>query len=123
MGKPAGKLPPLAWEVLPSFSRKVLRLTCKIPRGFVASYGALAGVLGVPQGGRAVGAVMAANPFPLLVPCHRVVCSDGRLGGYSLGVKFKEELLRREGVKMVRVRGEVKAEKSCFLSWERLKGD
>lgn len=80
-----------------AFQRKVLRAVSTIPSGEVRTYQSIAKQIGSPRAARAVGAALAANPFPLVIPCHRVICSDGSLGGYSGGVKIKQRLLRREG--------------------------
>jgi O-6-methylguanine DNA methyltransferase len=85
---------PLATAHLPTYTKKVLKATQKIPVGYVTSYGAIAQTVG--GGPRAVGNIMAGNPFAPIVPCHRVVKSDFRLGGYGFGLKVKIELLRRE---------------------------
>jgi len=83
---------------LTDFSTKVLKQTCKIPRGKVATYSVLAAKLGTPRAARAVGTALANNPFPIIIPCHRVVRADGGLGGFGGGLKMKRELLDREGV-------------------------
>lgn len=80
------------------FQQKVLFLVSKIKRGRVTTYKAIAEKL--KSGPRAVGRAVGANPRPIIVPCHRVVMSDGRLGGYSGGIKNKMLLLGREGVKV-----------------------
>ena len=80
------------------FTRRVLTADHAIPRGRVMTYGGLAARLGVPGGGRAVGNVMARNPFPLIIPCHRVVGSDGGLHGFGGGLPMKMALLTMEGV-------------------------
>jgi methylated-DNA-[protein]-cysteine S-methyltransferase len=80
------------------FQQSVLRAQHAIPRGAVSTYGLIAAHVGAPGGARAVGNVMAGNPFPLIVPCHRTVLSDLRLGGFQSGVKMKRALLEREGV-------------------------
>ncbi len=80
------------------FARRVLERTFAIPRGAAATYGGLARACGHPGAARAVGAVMAGNPFPLCVPCHRVVRSDGSLGGFGGGLAMKRALLESEGV-------------------------
>jgi methylated-DNA-[protein]-cysteine S-methyltransferase len=80
------------------FHRRVLLATHGISRGFVASYGGVAAHLGCPGGARAVGNAMATNPFPLIIPCHRVVRSDFTLGSYGGGVEMKRALLEQEGV-------------------------
>jgi methylated-DNA-[protein]-cysteine S-methyltransferase len=83
---------------LSGFSAKVLKITCKIPRGKVATYSWLAAKLSSPGAARAVGTALANNPFPIVIPCHRVVRADGSLGGFGGGLKMKRELLDREGV-------------------------
>ncbi len=80
------------------FTRRVLMADQAIPRGRVMTYGGLAVALGVPGGARAVGNVMAGNPLPLVIPCHRVVRSDGNLGGFGGGLPMKKALLTMEGV-------------------------
>ncbi len=79
---------------LPAYTKKVLKTTEAIPLGYVTSYGAIAKAAG--GGPRAVGNIMASNPFAPLVPCHRVVRSDFTLGGYGFGLKIKIQLLGRE---------------------------
>ncbi len=81
-----------------SFQEKVLFLAKKIPRGRVATYGEIARILKTSP--RAVGQALHANPCPIKIPCHRVVKSDGSLGGYSGGIKKKIALLEQEGVKI-----------------------
>ena len=80
------------------FQRRVLLAEHKIPRGRVSSYGRIAGSLGVPHGARAVGTALASNPFPIIIPCHRTVRSNGDLGGFGGGLKMKRALLELEGV-------------------------
>ncbi|MHA2140549.1 MAG: methylated-DNA--[protein]-cysteine S-methyltransferase [Candidatus Thorarchaeota archaeon] len=75
---------------------QVVRATLSIPRGETATYGEVARKAGLPGAARFVGNVMSTNRLYPLVPCHRVVSSQG-LGGYGLGIKKKIELLRREG--------------------------
>lgn len=83
-----------ATEHLPAYTQRVLQAVYLIPVGYVTSYGALAKVAG--GSARAVGNVMAANPFALVVPCHRVVRANFTLGGYSGGLNVKMALLKRE---------------------------
>lgn len=83
---------------LAPFRCRVLAETGRIPRGKVRTYGSLAAAAGHAGAARAVGAVMAANPFPLAIPCHRVVRSDGSLGGFGGGLALKRALLEREGI-------------------------
>lgn len=88
----------LDFEDIGGFERRVLLADHQIPRGRVMTYGGLAVKVGVPGGARAVGNVMAGNPFPLIIPCHRVIRSDGSLGGFGGGLPMKKALLEREGV-------------------------
>jgi methylated-DNA-[protein]-cysteine S-methyltransferase len=81
------------------FARRVLQKNGEIPRGRVMTYGGLAASLGVPGGARAVGNVMAGNPFPLVIPCHRVIQSGGSLGGFGGGLSMKRSLLAMEGIR------------------------
>ncbi len=79
------------------FQQAVWLATREIPHGRTRSYGWLAARAGKPQAARAVGQAMAANPWPIIVPCHRVVSSSGYLSGYQGGLDMKEQLLRLEG--------------------------
>jgi methylated-DNA-[protein]-cysteine S-methyltransferase len=72
----------------------------QIPYGEVISYGELARRIGKPQASRAVGAANGANPIPIVLPCHRVIGSNGKLTGYGGGLPIKEALLRLEGVRL-----------------------
>lgn len=78
------------------FQLAVWRELLRIPYGEVRSYGEVARAIGRPRAVRAVGAANGANPLPLLVPCHRVVASGGRLGGYGGGLELKRRLLALE---------------------------
>ncbi|MFF1646976.1 methylated-DNA--[protein]-cysteine S-methyltransferase [Streptomyces sp. NPDC058240] len=89
----------LDWSLTSGFNRQVLReLATGVPYGTVVGYGDLAGRLGQPGAAQAVGVAMASNPLPVVVPCHRVVESDGGLGGFGGGVETKRQLLALEGV-------------------------
>ncbi|HEV8386067.1 MAG TPA: MGMT family protein [Nitrososphaera sp.] len=70
----------------------------KIPRGKVTTYGDIAKIIGRPTASRAVGRILNKNPNPVKVPCHRVVMSDGTIGGYAFGKSRKKELLESEGL-------------------------
>jgi len=89
----------LNMKKLSGFSAKVLKETCKIPQGKVSTYSGLAAKVVSPRAARAVGTALANNPFPLVIPCHRVVRSDGSLGGFGGGLIMKKELLDKEGIK------------------------
>lgn len=90
---------PLDLGLLTAFQRKVLMTVMGVPRGEVTTYGDLAKRIGRPKAARAVGQALGSNPIPIVIPCHRVLASDGSLGGYSgrEGVKTKEKLLQLEG--------------------------
>ena len=87
------------WSLLPGgFRGRALRACHAIPRGEVITYAELARQAGSPGAARAAGSAMAANPLPVVIPCHRVVRSDGGLGDYSAGgSREKRRMLRAEG--------------------------
>ncbi|MCL8010719.1 methylated-DNA--[protein]-cysteine S-methyltransferase [Streptomyces sp. AS02] len=90
---------PLDWSLISGFNRDVLReLAAGVPYGTVVGYGDLAGRVGQPGAAQAVGMAMGANPLPVVVPCHRVVESDGGIGGFGGGLETKRKLLALEGV-------------------------
>ena len=82
------------------FQKKVWLAISKIPKGKVITYKELATQIGKPKAVRAVGNAVGANPFPIDIPCHRVVRTNGELGGYSGkgGIKTKIKLLKSEGI-------------------------
>jgi O-6-methylguanine DNA methyltransferase len=84
---------------LTRFQRSVLDVACRIAPGQVWTYQRIAEELGRPRSSRPVGGALARNPIPIVIPCHRVIASDGSLGGYSggSGLKAKQWLLRLEG--------------------------
>lgn len=93
---------PIELNGLPQFTRTVLELLRQVPPGEVVTYGELAARAGSPKAARAVGSVMARNPLPIIIPCHRVVAAGGGLGGFAGDTKgealaLKESLLRYEG--------------------------
>jgi methylated-DNA-[protein]-cysteine S-methyltransferase len=85
-------------DLCSAFQRKVLLAEYGIPRGNVSTYKLIANTLGNPNGARAVGTALATNPFPVVIPCHRAIRSDGSLGGYQGGLKMKRRLLEMEGI-------------------------
>jgi len=78
------------------FEIRVLKATLKIPFGKTRSYKWVAKEIGLPKAVRAVGAALKKNPYPLIIPCHRVVKSSGEIGGYALGKKLKAYLIALE---------------------------
>lgn len=88
----------LGWEICSPFQKKVLIAEYGIPRGRVSTYGRIARHIGYGRAPRAVGRALATNPFPIVIPCHRAVQADGRLGGFRGGIPMKRALLRLEGI-------------------------
>jgi len=79
---------------------KIYRKLLQVPSGYVTTYGELAKAINLKNGQRAVGQIMKNNPFPIIVPCHRVVKSDGTVGGYAYGIERKKHMLLKEGLKI-----------------------
>jgi O-6-methylguanine DNA methyltransferase len=94
------KLPPLDWTGKTEFQKSVWRQMLKISTGKTKSYGEIATAIGKPKAVRAVGGACGANPVPVLVPCHRVLAANKKLGGFSGGLDWKRSLLKREGIKI-----------------------
>lgn len=88
---------PLDWSSIKPFQRAVLKATRTIPFGETRSYGWVAHKIGKPRAARAVGHALATNPIPIILPCHRVIGSDGGLHGYGGGLPMKAMLLKLEG--------------------------
>jgi len=80
------------------FDRKVLEITNTIPYGEVRTYKWISGQLNDPKKARAVGNALGRNPVPVIVPCHRIIKSDGELGGFSSGLEWKIKLLKLEKI-------------------------
>ncbi len=99
------------------FQQRVITLTRSIPYGETISYGELAAAAGFPRAARAVGSVMAQNRVPLIIPCHRVVGSGGRLGGFSAprGVAFKKRLLELESAGLFAAAAADSSSRDCAL--------
>jgi methylated-DNA-[protein]-cysteine S-methyltransferase len=90
---------PIDWRLHDGFGRRVLRATARIPFGKVLTYGEVAAKAGSPRAYRAAGNALGSNRMPIVVPCHRVVATGGKLGGYTGGIERKEYLLELEGVR------------------------
>lgn len=71
-----------------------------VPPGKIITYGKLSDSIGLKNGQRLVGQIMSKNPFPVIIPCHRVVKSNGEIGGYAFGIKIKKNMLRKEGIQI-----------------------
>ena len=82
------------------FQTRVLLAEYGIPRGWVSTYGRIAMRLGSPGAARAVGTALSRNPFPIIIPCHRAIRSNGDLGGFRGGLNMKRALLELEGVEL-----------------------
>jgi methylated-DNA-[protein]-cysteine S-methyltransferase len=79
--------------------QEVYDLLLAIPPGKVSTYGDIANALGHPHAARLIGNILKRNPNPIQVPCHRIVKSNGMLGGYMYGISMKKQLLKEEGIK------------------------
>lgn len=90
----------MAFERCSKFQRRVLLAESRIPRGWVSTYGRIGKHLRIEGGARAVGRALALNPFPIVIPCHRAIKSNGELGGYQGGLRMKRMLLELEGIKV-----------------------
>lgn len=96
------------------FQQKIYIATAKIPKGKIATYKSIAIAVGQPRASRAVANALAQN-FNPKIPCHRVVRSDGGVGGYNRGIKTKIKLLKKEGIEVKNGKVDIKSF-SCFLS-------
>ncbi len=97
-GHPVSFKIPLDLSIGTQFQRKVWRKVKEIPYGELRSYKWVARSIGSAHASRAVGNAVGRNPVAPIVPCHRVVCSDGSLGGYTSGIAIKKRLLNLEGI-------------------------
>ena len=84
-----------------NLEQHVYKKLMNVPKGHVTTYGDLAKAVGLKNGQRIIGKIMNKNPYPVLVPCHRVVMSTGKLGGYAYGKHVKIKILSDEGVKII----------------------
>ncbi len=72
----------------------------QVPEGMVTSYSEFAKAVGLKNGQRVIGQIMKKNPYPVIIPCHRVVKADGKIGGFFYGDKVKTNMLKKEGIKI-----------------------
>ena len=89
---------PIDWALTSEFTRRVLKATAGIPFGELSTYGKVAAKAGNPKASRAAGRALGSNPIPIVVPCHRVVGTNGQLTGYTGGLHRKVALLQIEGI-------------------------
>ena len=83
-----------------TLSIKVYKKLLQVPKGKIKTFSDLAKAVGVTNGQRAIGMIMKKNQFPVIIPCHRVVQSNGEVGGYAYGKKVKSHMLSKEGIKI-----------------------
>ncbi|MEC4847853.1 MAG: MGMT family protein [Nitrosarchaeum sp.] len=83
-----------------SLDKKIYKKLLEVPKGKITTYGELAKAVGLKNGQRAVGKIMNKNPYPVIIPCHRVIKSDGKIGGYAYGEEIKSNMLSKEGIKI-----------------------
>ena len=83
-----------------NLDKKIYKKLLEVPEGKITTYGELAKAVGFTNGQRAVGKIMNKNPYPVIIPCHRVVNSDGKIGGYAYGEEIKINMLENEGIKI-----------------------
>ena len=83
-----------------NLEEKIYKKLLDVPKGQITTYGELAKAVGLKNGQRVVGRVMNKNPYPVIIPCHRVVMSTGKIGGYAYGEAIKEKMLHDEGLEI-----------------------
>jgi len=83
-----------------NLDEKVYKKLLQVPKGKITTYGELAKAVGLQNGQRAIGKIMNKNPYPVIIPCHRVVSSNGTIGGYAFGQDIKINMLTKEGIKI-----------------------
>ncbi|MCH8914889.1 MAG: MGMT family protein [Thaumarchaeota archaeon] len=83
-----------------NLEQKIYKKLLEVPKGQITTYGELAKAVGLKNGQRIVGKIMNKNPYPVIIPCHRVVMSTGKIGGYAFGEHIKIRLLNDEGIQI-----------------------
>jgi methylated-DNA-[protein]-cysteine S-methyltransferase len=80
--------------------QKIYKKLLEVPKGKITTYKEIAKAVGLDNGQRIIGRIMNKNPYPIIIPCHRVIKSDGKIGGYAWGQKVKTRMLSNEGIKI-----------------------
>jgi len=83
-----------------NLEQRIYKKLLEVPKGQITTYGELAKAVGLKNGQRTVGKIMNKNPYPVIIPCHRVVMSTGKIGGYAYGENIKTKLLNDEGIQI-----------------------
>lgn len=83
-----------------NIEQKIYKKLLEVPKGKITTYGELSKAVGLKNGQRSVGKIMNKNPYPAIVPCHRVVMSTGKIGGYAYGEHVKVKMLNDEGIEI-----------------------
>ena len=83
-----------------NLEQKIYKKLLEVPKGQITTYGELAKAVGLKNGPRIIGKIMNKNPYPVIIPCHRVVMSTGKIGGYAYGEHVKIKLLNDEGIQI-----------------------
>ena len=83
-----------------NLDEKIYKKLLEVPKGQITTYGELARAVGLKNGQRVVGKMMNKNPYPVIIPCHRVVMSTGKIGGYAYGENVKTKMLNDEGLEI-----------------------
>lgn len=83
-----------------NLDKEIYKKLLEVPKGKITTYGELAKAVGMKNGQRTVGRIMNKNPYPVIIPCHRVVKSDGKIGGYAYGEEIKSNMLLKEGIEI-----------------------
>lgn len=83
-----------------NLQQKVYKKLLEVPKGQITTYGDLAKAVGLKNGQRAIGRIMNQNPYPVIIPCHRVIMSTGKIGGYAYGEHVKTKMLNDEGIEI-----------------------
>ena len=82
--------------------KKIYKKLLTVPHGKITTYNELSKSIGLKNGQRLVGQIMKKNPFPVIIPCHRVIKSNGDIGGYLFGIDIKKNMLRKEGICIIK---------------------